>query len=406
MEQLPLSGIRIMDFGQMWAGAHLTEWLGVMGAEVIKIETTLNPDHSRTTGQPPRLAGKGLEAGSGFASLNYSKKSILLNMKTPKARELAIKLAQISDVVAENFGGAVLNRWGLSYEELKKIKPGIIVYAGSGYGRSGLYMERPSYAEIIEAFDGSTFANGYPGGGPNTVGISSWTDATQAQHGVVAILAALLHRFKTGEGQYIDASMLESSPNLLGELVMGYVMNGSLGERVGNRDSIMAPHGCYPCQGEEEWVAIAVAGQKEWEAFCSVLGNPEWARQEEFSDELSRWKHQDELDQHVEKWTREHHMYEAAEILQKTGIMAAASLSTKQMMEDQHMKERDFFVEFDHPVLGKIPIARMPWRLSGCSKGNYTYPPLFGEHIDYVFGQLLGLSQEEIESYKKEKVIS
>jgi crotonobetainyl-CoA:carnitine CoA-transferase CaiB-like acyl-CoA transferase len=217
-----------MDFGQMWAGAHLTQWLGVMGAEVIKIESSVKPDHSRTTGQPPRLAGKGLDAGSGFASLNYSKKSVLLNMNTPKAREFAKQLAKISDIVAENFGGSVLKRWGLGYEDLKKIKPDIIVYAGSGYGRSGLYQERPSYAEIIEAFDGSTYANGYPGGEPVTVGISSWTDATQAQHGVVAILAALCHRFKTGEGQYIDAAMLEGSPNSWA-VVMGYVMNGNLG---------------------------------------------------------------------------------------------------------------------------------------------------------------------------------
>lgn len=405
MEKLPLEGIRVMDFGQMWAGAHLTQWLGVMGAEVIKIESTVRPDHSRTTGQPPRLAGKGLEAGSGFAALNYSKKSAVLNMNTAKARELARNLAKISDVVAENFSGSILARWGLSYEELKKIKPDIIVYAGSGYGRSGPQQDRPSYAEIIEAFDGSTFANGYPGSEPMTVGISSWTDATQAQHGVVAILAALCHRFKTGEGQYIDGAMLEASPNLLGELIMGYVMNGSLGECIGNRDNIMAPHGCYPCQGEDEWVAIAVAGQKEWEAFCKVIGSPDWTREEKFSDELSRWKHQDELDQQVESWTRQHHMYEIAEMLQKAGVMAGPSLSTKQMTEDHYIKERDFWVEYDHPVLGHISVERMPWRLSDCSKGYYTYPPLIGEHNDYVFGQLLGLSKDEIEQYKQEKVI-
>jgi benzylsuccinate CoA-transferase BbsF subunit len=405
MQKLPLAGIRVMDFGQMWAGAHLSQWLAVMGAEVIKIETSLRLDFTRLLGQPPALAGKGPEAGSGFAALNFSKKSVVLNMNTSKARELAKRLIQISDVVTENFSGPVLERWGLGYEDIKKVRPDIIVYAGSGYGRSGPHSKRPAYAEIVEAFDGSTYINGYPDGEPATVGVASWTDATQAQHGVFAILTALYHRARTGEGQYIDSSMIEGSANFLSELIMGYVMNGSLGERMGNRDSIMAPHGCYRCMDAEEgWVAIAIAREDEWRAFCDVIGNPEWTREDKFSDELNRWKNQDELDKHVEEWTRQHQMYEISEMLQRAGIMAGPSITTKQITEDQHLKEREFFIEHDHPVLGKIPLAAMPWRLSDCPRGNYSYPPLLGEHNDYVFGQLLGLSEEELEFCKKEKV--
>ena len=405
MQKLPLEGIRIMDFGQMWAGPHVTQWLVVMGAEVIKVETSVRLDFMRMVGTPPSLRDKAPNSGSGFACLNYSKKSITLNMNQPRAVELAKELVKISDVVTENFGGPVLERWGLGYSELKKLNPDIIVYAGSGYGRTGPHKERPSYAEIVESFDGSTSVNGYPGGEPNTVGVSPWTDATQAMHGAFAILAALYHRSKTGEGQYIDAAMIEGSANFLGELVMDYIMNGRIGERVGNRDNIMAPHGCYHCQGEDEWVTIAVSNDKEWKAFCNAIGNPEWTKKEEFSDELSRWKNQDELDNHVEEWTRKHNNYDVMEILQRAGVTAGASLSVQGVAEDTQLKEREFFVITDHPVMGKLPYAKLPWRLSNTPVGNYNYAPLLGEHNNYVFGELLGLSKEEIAQLVEEKVI-
>jgi benzylsuccinate CoA-transferase BbsF subunit len=203
--------------------------------------------------------------------------------------------------VAENFGGGVLDRWGLSYEEMKKIKPDIIYYAGSGYGRSGPYKERPAYAEIVDAYTGATNVNGYFGGEPAVVGVSPWTDSGQAIHGSFAMLASIYHRMMTGEGQYIDGAMIEGSANFLGEMVMGYLINGNVGERIGNRDEVMAPHGCYPCKAtkdEAEWVAIAVSNKKEWEALSRTMGNPEWTAKKDFSDELSRRKNQEELDKY------------------------------------------------------------------------------------------------------------
>jgi crotonobetainyl-CoA:carnitine CoA-transferase CaiB-like acyl-CoA transferase len=404
MQKLPLEGIRFTDFGQMWAGPHLSQWFSVLGAEVIKIETNLRMDFMRSVGQPPALMGKGPNAGSAFASINCGKKSVILNMNTPKGQELAKKLVKISDVVGENFGGNILDRWGLSYAEMKKIKPDIIVVAGSGYGRSGPYKDRPSYAEIVESYDGSTNANGFPGGNPATVGPSPWTDSTQAMHGAFAVMSALYHRAQTGEGQYIDLAMIAGSANFLGELVMANLINGSLGERIGNRDPIMAPHGCYRCQGDDGWVAIAVAGEKEWKAFCKVIGNPDWTKKPEFSDELSRWKNQDVLDKNVESWTLQHHPYEITEMLQKAGVMAGPSLSTKQFVEDQHVKEREFMFQTDHPVMGKILLTGLPLKLSDAPKYNYTHPPLLGEHNDYVFGQLLGLSKEELAACREEKI--
>jgi benzylsuccinate CoA-transferase BbsF subunit len=408
MNKLPLSGIRVLDFCQMWAGPHATEWLSVMGAEVIKVETGTRIDYMRTVGAPPGLAGTGPNVGSAFASLNWGKKSISLNMTTPKARELAKKLIKICDVVAENFGGGVLERWGLSYDEMKKIRPDIIYYYGSGYGRSGPDKERPAYAEIVDAFTGATFSNGYPGGEPNVIGVSPWTDGAQAIHGAVAIMTALYHRLKTGEGQHIDAAMIEGNANFLGEMVMGYLINGSVGERVGNRDASMAPHGCYPCKmtgDEDEWIALAVADQKEWESLCRLMDNPDWTKKREFNDELSRWDNQEELDKYLAGWTRQYGSYDLTAILQKAGIPAAPSFSTKQLTHDKHIESRGFFKNPDHPVLGNKVLAGLPIKSSDYSEGNYRTPPLLGEHNDYVFGNLLGLSKDEIQQLTEEKVL-
>jgi benzylsuccinate CoA-transferase BbsF subunit len=407
MQKLPLEGIRVLDFCQMWAGPHLSEWLSVMGAEVIKVETSLRIDYMRTVGAPPGLAGTGPDVGSAFATLNFGKKSIALNMNQPKAQELAKKLIGICDVVTENFGGGVLERWGLGYADMKALKPDIIYYAGSGYGRSGPHKERPAYAEIVDAYAGATFANGFPGGEPAVVGVSPWTDGAQAMHGAFAVLTAIYHHQQTGEGQYIDAAMIEGSANFQGEMVMGYIINGRTGERQGNRDAILAPHNSYPCKktlDEDEWVAIAVSGQKEWKAFCRIMGNPAWTGEPEFSDELSRWHHQDEMDKYVSAWTRQYGAYEIAARLQKAGIRAAASLSTKQLTHDKHLAEREFFIRTGHPVLGNALLTGLPARLSDSPRGNYHYSPLLGEHNDYVFGELLGLSAAEIKQLKEDKV--
>jgi benzylsuccinate CoA-transferase BbsF subunit len=407
MQKLPLEGIRVMDFCQMWAGPHASEWLSVLGAEVIKVETNLRIDYMRTVGAPPGLAGTGPNVGSAFATLNFGKKSIALNMTTSKAQELAKRLLKMCDVVTENFGGGVLERWGLGYEDMKKLKPDIIYYAGSGYGRSGPHKERPAYAEIVDAFTGATFVNGFPGGEPNVVGVSPWTDGAQAIHGAVSIMTAVYHHIKTGEGQYIDAAMIEGHANFLGEMVMGYLFNGNIGERTGNRDAIMAPHGCYPCKptgDESEWVALAISSQKEWDRLCGTMGDPDWASREEFSDELSRWKNQEELDKHIGEWTSRFGSYEIAGLLQQADIAAAPSLSTKQLTHDKHLEEREFFIRTSHPVLGDVLLTGLPIKFSDSPKGNYGCPPLLGEHNEYVFGELLGLSGDEIRQLIEEKV--
>jgi crotonobetainyl-CoA:carnitine CoA-transferase CaiB-like acyl-CoA transferase len=408
MKSQPLEGIRILDFCQMWAGPHTTEWLSVLGAEVIKVENQTRMDYMRTVGAPVGLAGTGPDISSSFAALNWGKKSITLDMTQAHARDLVKRLLKISDGLAENFGGPVMERWGLSYVDVKKIKPDVIYFSNSGYGRSGPLKERPAYAEIVDAFTGATNANGYPGGEPAVIGVSPWTDCSAAIHGAFAMLTAIFHHRQTGEGQYIDASMIECGANFLGEMIMGYLINGNTGERTGNRDEIKAPHGCYLCKttkDEAEWVAISVADRSEWKSLCKLMGNPDWTRKKEFSDEIKRWENQDELDSYLGHWTRKFGAYELAEKLQRAGITAAASLSTRQLSLDPHINARGFFKMTDHSVLGKIPLPGLPIHFVDSPAGNYKTAPLLGQHNQYVFGDLLGLTTVEIQRLIDEKVI-
>ncbi len=402
MQSLPLDGIRVVDFTAVWAGPHVTQWLAVMGAEVIKIESKLRPDNVRAYWN---LETTGRTINSEFATFNYGKKGCTLNMTHTKARELAKELISISDIVTENFGGSVMDRWGLGYSELTKLKPDIIMYSCSGFGRTGPYKESPAYAGIVEAFAGLCSLNGYPGGEPRPMATYGYADITSAEHGTLAILAALHHRQKTGEGQYIDLSMTEVVSCLLYEQVMDYTMNSRVQSCQGNRDSVMAPHGCYRCGGDDEWVAIAVSSDEEWKAFCDASGSPEWTSDDRFRDGLKRWKNRDELDRVIQEWTKNHSHYEVTQILQKAGVMAGPSLKVEEVIQDSHLRERGFHLEVEHPGLGTWCLAALPWRLSDAPPGNYEHAPELGEHNDYVFRELLNMRHEEIARLQQEQVI-
>jgi len=388
-------------------GPQLTQWLAVMGAEVIKIETNLRQEVSKmqmakATGEQEAVDSKRVGY---FASLNYGKKSITLNMKHPKAVGIVKELVKVSDIVAENFGKAVMEHWGLGYADLKKIKPDIVYYAGSGWGRTGPYSERPAYSPIIDAFTGIAYANSFPGGVPLGLGVRGWNDSISAQHGVFAVLAALYHRSKTGKGQYIDLSMIEVAMSFAPEQALNYAINGKLKGPIGNHDEYMAPHGCYRCKGEDKWVAIAVSNEIEWVAFCEAIGNPDWTNNQEFNNELSRHKNQDKLDKLINDWTINFDHIEIMQKLQKAGVMAGASLNVEEVVNDPHLAERNFFVDIEYPDKTKLRRTGLPWKLSDTSRGNYRYAPSLGEQNNYVFSELLGISNDDIQKLKEEKVI-
>ena len=409
MQHLPLNGIRVADFTQTFLGPHMIEWLAVMGADVIKIESRARQDAGRLAN--PYVDGKfdpkraqNPNIGPVFSVFNLSKKSCTLNLKEPRAVELARRIIGISDVVVDNFSPGVMDRMGLGYSALKDIKPDIIMLSASAAGSGGPLAGLPGYAPVLDAWGGLDSISGYLGEPPDGIGNGGWGDIATAQYGAFAILVALHHREKTGEGQFIDVSMMDGVACRIPEALMDYIMNERVRKSTGNRDDTMAPHNCYPCKGDDKWVAIAVSSEEEWKAFCNAIGNPEWTKKEDFNDELSRWQHQDELDRLISDWTRNHTHYEVMEILQRAGVAAGPSLDIEELVNDPHLRERGFFIEIDQPEMTKTwPI--LPWKQTDTLKGDYYHAPLLGEHNDYVFGQLLGMPQDEIAHLVEEKVI-
>jgi len=404
MQQLPLAGIIVTDFTSAWHGPHVTEWLAIMGAEVIKIESLERNDVTRQIFAVD-TPDAGPEMSVENAAYNIGKKNITLNMSQPRAVELAKELIRRSDLVVENYGGSIMEQWGLGYPEIKKLKPDIIMYSGSGFGRTGPYKEYKAFATQIEAFAGSHFINGYLGGEPAHMASRGWNDIVAAVHGLYAILAALYYRAQTGKGQYIDLSMSETQVSFLAEGVMDYIMNGRSAGRTGNRDAIMAPHNCYRCRGDDRWLAITVATEDEWQSLCRVMGNPEWTGDPKFADMLNRWHHQEKLDKLITAWTTNHNNFQLMEQLQQAGVTAGVSLDMEGLVDDPHLKSRGYLVEMEHAVQGKLQLPNIPWKLSDTPRGNYHVAPLLGEHNDSVFGGLLGLSPEEIARLKEEQVI-
>ncbi|MFC1896175.1 CaiB/BaiF CoA transferase family protein [Thermodesulfobacteriota bacterium] len=405
MSRLPLEGMRVVDFTQIQAGPQCTLWLRVMGAEVIKVESRKRPDLLRLYTQT-RYGGPdvGLNRSPAFSALNLGKKGCTLNLTQPRARELVKDIVRLSDVVVENFSTGVMDRLGLDYSSLKEIKPDIIMLSISGLGRTGPEKSYLAYAAIIHAFSGLCSLSGYPGGEPNLMG-AMWSDVLGAQTGAFAVLAALHHRTRTGQGQYIDLAMSEATLSVMPEAIMDYTMNRRVRGCEGNRDDIMAPHGCYPCQGEDKWVAIAIADDEEWRAFCQAIDSPAWTEEQRFADQLSRWQNQQELDRLVAQWTRNHSHSQVMRKLQEAGIAAGPSCNVTDVLRDPHLRERGFFLEVEHPEMGKATLARTPWYVDGEAVGTYEPAPMIGEYNEYVFRTLLGMSQEEVSRLVEEKVI-
>src|SRR5271157_5904869 len=401
-----LKGIRVIALTWMWAGPWMGAVLADMGAEVIKIETSQRLDHQRVTKILQDSTGgsnqkQDLNRGL-FNITNRGVKSCTLNLKQPKGVEIFKKLVKISDIVITNLSPRVMPGWGLDYAALKEVKPDIILISLPAFGDSGPDKDYVSYASTIEAAGGLSASFGYPGEGPVLSGPYPG-DPIGSMYGVVGTLTALNYRKKTGKGQYVDIAQSEGVTTLIPEVIMEYIMNGRIRPRMGNRDDIMAPHGCYPCKGEDKWVAIAVGTDEKWRALCGIMGNPAWTKDEKFSDQYRRWQNQDELNKLIAGWTKDFTHYEVMQQLQKVGIAAGPSLNVEELVNDPHVKNRGIFIEQNHPVAGKTIVYRSPWKSALTAKNPPA--PCLGENNNYVFKELLGISDKEIAGLIDTKVI-
>ena len=407
--------MRIIDLSQIFAGPYATKLLADMGAEIIRVECA---PRSGRGGALPRMKPGGIfgssfpEGDTGersynrfayYNEVNRNKYAITLDLSKPLGVRVFKRLVKVSDVVVENFSPRVMGNFGLDYPVLKEVSPEIIMVSISGYGQDGPYRDYVTYGGGIEAMTGLSRLTGYPDAEPLTPG-TAYADATAGLHAAFAILAALRYRRRTGRGQYIDLSMREALAPFLGEFIMDYTVNRRAAIAIGNRNPLAAPQGCYRCQGEDKWIAIAVSSDEEWRSLCHAMGNPPWSEGERFGDSLSRHENQDELDRLIEEWTSHYDHRQLTNMLQRAGVKAGAVLNVAELVDDPHLRERGFFQRLSHPEAGSHLYPGVSWKMSG-TPGSLRLPaPCFAEHNEYVFGQLLGMSADEISTLAEEGV--
>jgi crotonobetainyl-CoA:carnitine CoA-transferase CaiB-like acyl-CoA transferase len=399
----PLAGIRVADFSWMIAGPAASRVLADFGAEVIKIESQYRVDNIRAVGvQPP---GEGsLDTNGVFNDQNTNKLSLRLNVNNPRGLDLVKEIIKGSDVVLNNYTAERMPRWGLGYEDLRKIKDDIILLSMPVMGCSGPYRQYGSYGNGVIAYGGLNSISGYAGTPPVGLG-PLYSDFAGPYLVVSAIMAALLNRTRTGAGQFIDFAQVEATASLLGPAFLEYTTNGKLPERLGNRSQDVVPHGVYLCAGEDRWCAIAAQSDEEWCALASVLGRQELGSAAGYASAEARRANEDEIDALISAWTREHDVWQVMHVLQAQGVTAA-------VVEDlEDMCVRD-------PWLSTRHLASVPFEEAGIEYRTHNQPvrmngelpalkrsPRFGEHSMQVLGTLLGLSASEIEELLIEEVV-
>ncbi|MBI4233517.1 MAG: CoA transferase [Chloroflexi bacterium] len=403
---LPLEGVRVTDFTWVLAGPYAKKLLADFGALVIKDEDREGRDLARRL---PPFPGRqeGVNRSGYYNNLNRNKLSISLNLRDPRGQETARSLAAISDLVIENFSAGVMERLGLDYPSLRRVKPDIVYVSMAGLGQQGPWRNYVSYGPIIQALSGLTFLTGYPDRMPTGVGYS-YADFVGGLNGAYAALAALHHRRRTGRGQYIDLSQLEAACTFVGPGLLDWLVNRRPQQRTANHLAHIpaAPHGVYRCRGDDRWCAISVFTQGQWQALCTVMGNPEWCQEERFGTPLERVKHQGELDRLLEGWASARTAEEVAEALQAAGVPAAPVQSAREMLEeDPQLKARGFYVGLEHPELGRRLFEGTPLRFTRTEGGPRQAAPLLGQHNDLVYSSLLGLPEEQLNQLIVDEVV-
>ncbi|MBI2863858.1 MAG: CoA transferase [Chloroflexi bacterium] len=406
---LPLTGLRVIDATSIWSGPFCAKQLADFGAEVIKVESARHMDIVRGMANPPLGSGVYPDRDPGprpwnragmFNALNTSKLSLSLDLTTPEGVATLKRLAKVSDVVLDNFRANVMERFGLGYAALREVNPSIIVISMSANGMSGPERDYGAFGATLEQTTGMAWLTGYgPNDAPYRGGVN-YPDPVAGVHAVGAILAALRYRRETGKGQFIDLSQRETAACLVGEAILDFTLNGRIAERVGNRHQSLAPHGCYRCKGDENWVTIAIGSDEQWRRFAEAigpsLGRTEWTQDERFRTVTGRWQNQDELDRLVESWTSGQDHIEVMHLLQKAGVPAAPVHNNVELLADPHLVARGFWEWSNHPDAGRHRYYGPAVKLSETPGSIRSHSPCLGEHNDYILREILGLSDDEL----------
>ena len=403
-----LAGVRICDFCGQLAGAGATKWLAAFGAEVIRIEDPVMQgrwDILRGVG-PYKDERRGLEFGGGYNNHNTEKLGITLNLRTARGKELLTEIIRQSDCVTENFAAGVLDRLGFGYDQLKAIRPDIVYASNCGFGASGPYRAFKTWGPIVQAVSGLTFASGLPGRPPAGWGYS-YMDHTGGYYMAMAILMAQIHRKRTGEGQWIDLACTETALTLHGPALLDWTVNGRPSRREGQPNSNrnqwppMAPHGIYPCAGEDAWIAIACRDDADWSRLAAQIDAP-WTA--DFPDLEARLAAEDLLDGLIAEWTRPQDKFALQARLRAAAVPASAVQQPGERI-DHDPDTEGLWPTVTHAAIGEVRVDGLPVRMSKTPWRIERGAPTLGQHNEAVFGRLLGLSASEVGKLNAEGVI-
>jgi benzylsuccinate CoA-transferase BbsF subunit len=400
----PLEGLRVVEFGAFAAGPMVGKYLANFGAVVVHVESRTRPDGLRRN-YPPFKDNRPDPDGAGwFAFCNDTKFGVTLNLKHPRARELARRLVRWADVLIENYAPGVMRRLGLDYQEVCRENPQIVYLSTCNMGQTGPKATQKGFGSQLTSQAGFTHLTGYPGDEPMLL-FGPYIDFIAVGFGLVAVLAALDYRRRTGRGVYVDLSQYEAGVQFVVPCLLDYEANRTLPARVGNRSPHAAPHGVFPCRGEDRWCAVAVETEAQWQALCRVAGHPEWAEDPRFSSLAARKEHEGELEALLAEWTRTHEASELAERLQAAGVPAAPVQRTSDLFADPQLAHRLAWRELPHPVLERFHYVAPPFCLSE-SPAQVRRSPLLGEHTGWLCREVLGLSEEEVRELEAEGVFT
>ncbi len=397
MDKKVFDGIKVVDFGWVIAGPLTLKYLADYGATVICIESPERPDLLRVS-TPYKDCKAGVNRAGYFAYFAGNKYSISLDLNKPKGLEIAKRLVLWADIVADSHRPGFLENWGLGYEELKKIKPDLIMMRSSNQGLTGPSSRHPGLGNHINGLAG--FVNLVGWSEKELISLMvAYTDYLSPHFAAAALVGALDYRRRTGKGQLLDISQLEAGLQLIAPLLLNYLVNGKEEKARGNSCDYGAPHAAYRCKGEDRWCVISIFSDDEWKAFCRAIGEPQWTKDPSFSTIMGRKNNEEKLNRFVEEWTKEHDAYEVMRILQGAGVSAGVVQNGEDLYNDPQLRERCCFWVSEHPELGNFSHLGQPSILSETPAKLRSPSPCLGEHTEYVCRELLEISESEFDQY-------
>ncbi len=390
----PLADVKVLDFMWAMAGPGSTRILADYGATIVRIESTTRFDAVRMVG-PFHNGQPGPESSGLFYNMNAGKLPVTLNLSKAPAKEVIADLVRWADVVTESFSPRAMKAWGLDYGALRTIKPDIIMLSTCLMGQTGPLAKFAGFGNLAAAISGFFDPTGWPDR-PPAGPFGAYTDYIAPWYNAAAVLTALEHKHRTGQGQHIDLSQAEASLHFLAPALLDYTANGTVQSRTGNRDRNHAPHGVYPAAGNDAWVAIAAQTEAQWQALCGVIERPEWAGDERFATAEGRRTHQDEIDAAISTWTGRQDMFGAEAKLQQAKVPASAVRTMHQLYQEPQLFHREHFVDLEHPQHGTTTVEGSRFKLSRTPAKVGGSAATLGRDNQYVLEKILGYSEEKI----------